>query len=198
METDKAKPKLLLHVCCAVCGAYLTEILKKDFDPIVFFYNPNIQHQEEYEKRKTSAQKLAEVYGIEFIEGHYNTDNWFEKVKGFENEPEGGARCTICFQMRLEETARMAKEKDIGFFTTTLAVSPFKNEVTTDELGTEISKEFSMRFIRSFDFDLSKKEIWQKTRSLAKEYKFYHQKYCGCEFGREQQMRGFNALNISR
>lgn len=183
-KATEDKAKLLLHVCCAVCGAYLVEILKKDFEPVIFFYNPNIHPEEEYSKRKASAQKLAEVYGIEFTEGNYDTGNWFEKVKGFEKEPEGGARCPICFTMRLEKTARIAREKNIGFFTTTLAVSPYKNEATTDQLGTDIAANFQLRFVKSSDFNQTKNDIWQKTRKLAREYKFYHQKYCGCVFGR--------------
>lgn len=180
METDPTKPKLMLHVCCAICGAYLTEILQKEFQPILFYHNPNIHPKEEYEKRKEAGQKLAQIYHLEFIEGIYDPDNWFKAIKGFEVEPEGGKRCPVCFKMRLLETAMAAQKRKIEIFTTTLAVSPYKNEILTDIIGEEIAKNLSLRFLKSSEFDQSKKEIWQKTRLLARKYGFYHQKYCGC------------------
>jgi len=186
METSQEKPKLLLHTCCAVCGAYLAEILKNKFTPVIFFCNPNIHPAEEYAKRKKSALKLAEIYNIDFIEDKYDPSKWFENVKGLEKEPEGGARCPVCFAARLRKTAELAKEKNIRFFTTTLAVSPYKNEKIINESGKKIAGKYSLAFIASTDFDQTKQEIWNKTRQLAKEYKFYHQKYCGCEFSIKQ------------
>lgn len=182
METTRNKPKLLLHTCCAVCGAYLTEILKEKFTPVIYFSNPNIHPAEEYENRKNSAQKLAEIYNIEFAKDKYEPENWFQEIKGFEKEPEGGKRCPVCFAMRLKRTAGLAKEKNIEFFTTTLAVSPYKNEKIINELGKKIAKVNSLAFISSSDFNQTKQEIWKKTRSLAREFGFYHQKYCGCEY----------------
>ncbi len=182
MPINQDKPKLLLHTCCAVCGAYLTEILKNKFTPVIFFYNPNIHPIEEYEKRKNSALKLAEIYKIDFIEDKYDPDKWFRCIAGMEKEPEGGARCPVCFEIRLRRTAELAKEKNIPNFTTTLAVSPYKNEKIINELGKKIAGDLSLAFVASTDFNQTKQEIWKKTRELAREYKFYHQKYCGCEF----------------
>jgi epoxyqueuosine reductase len=175
--------KIILHTCCAVCGAYLCELLKNQFkEVLIYFYNPNIYPKEEYEKRLTSAKKLAEVYDLEFIEGEYDYENWLERIKGMEKEPEGGKRCPICFAMRLEKTAQLAKDKKCGYFTTTLAMSPYKNEKLTDEIGEIIAEENSVRFLESTELNQSKQDIWKKTRELAKKMEFYHQKYCGCQF----------------
>jgi len=178
--------KIVLHTCCAVCGAYSAELLKSKFSQIlIYFYNPNIQPKEEYEKRKESAEKLAEIYHLEFEEGEYEPNKWFEKIKGFEDEPEGGRRCPICFETRLRKTAELTRERGFEHFSTTLAVSPYKNEKIIDELGQKIAAEFNLKFLASSDLGEDKKEIWQKTKELAKKYGFYHQKYCGCVFSQK-------------
>ena len=177
------KSKIVLHTCCAVCGAYLCELLKEQFgEVLIYFYNPNIYPREEYEKRLASAKKLAEIYKMEFVEGEYDNENWLEKIKGLENEPEGGKRCPVCFAMRLEKTAQLAKERGFEYFTTTLAVSPYKDEKTTDELGEKIANEFGIKFLKSVELNQEKKEIWNKTREASRKMEFYHQKYCGCQF----------------
>ncbi|MDD5430830.1 MAG: epoxyqueuosine reductase QueH [Candidatus Pacebacteria bacterium] len=174
------KPKILIHTCCAVCGAYLTEIFKENYEPVILFYNPNIYPKEEYEKRKESAVKLAEIYGVEFIEGEYDDKNWAEKIKGLEGEKEGGKRCPVCFEIRLAKTAEGAKRNDIKYFSTTLAASPYKNEKLINEIGQRIAKENDLEFIK-IDF-ADKKDIWDKSRKLAKDFNFYHQNYCGCAY----------------
>ncbi|MDD5547828.1 MAG: epoxyqueuosine reductase QueH [Candidatus Pacebacteria bacterium] len=172
--------KILIHTCCAVCGAYLTEVLKADYEPVIFFYNPNIHPREEYEKRKESAVKLAEIYKAEFVEGDYDDKNWTDKIKGLEGEKEGGKRCTVCFEMRLQKTAEEAKRRGIKYFATTLAVSPYKNEKLINEIGQRIAKENGLEFITINSAD--KKDIWDKSRKLAKDFNFYHQNYCGCTY----------------
>lgn len=179
-----AKSKLLLHTCCAVCAAYLSEILKSRFEPAIFFYNPNIQPEEEYKKRKEAAENLAEIYQLDFQEGACETAEWFDEVRGLEQEPEGGKRCEICFKMRLLKTASAAKAQNINYFATTLSASPYKNEGIIDRIGQDIAAEFGIHFVKSTDFNLNKKELWQKTRELAKKYNFYHQNYCGCLFSK--------------
>lgn len=183
MEQGENK-KLILHVCCAVCGAYLCELLKGRFKEIViYFYNPNIWPKKEYEKRKESAKKLAEIYGLEFIEGEYDIENWNQKIKGLEGELEGGKRCPVCFEMRLRKTAEFAKQRGFDYFATTLAVSPYKSEKVVDEIGGALAQEFGINYLSTAIIgDLNKTEIWQKTRELAKKFEFYHQKYCGCSF----------------
>jgi predicted adenine nucleotide alpha hydrolase (AANH) superfamily ATPase len=183
MESKKEKSKIVLHTCCAVCGAYLCELLKNQFSEVlIYFYNPNIYPKEEYEKRLASVKKLAEVYEMEFVEGEYDDKNWLERVKGLENEPEGGERCPVCFAMRLEKTVQLAKDKGFEYFTTTLAMSPYKDEKITDELGEKIAKELGIHFLKSTELEQEKKEVWNKNRELARKMEFYHQKYCGCQF----------------
>lgn len=170
----------------------MTEILKTKFAPAIYFYNPNIHPEEEYEKRKNSAKKLAEIYQIEFMEEAYDPEKWFESVKNLEEEPEGGKRCPICFETRLLKTAKIAQKRKIKNFTTTLAVSPYKNENIINRIGHKAAKDFSVNFIKLTDLDKQesasggstflKQKIWQKSRELARKYSFYHQKYCGCIF----------------
>jgi len=125
------KPKLMLHVCCAVCGAFMVDFLKDKYDMSLFFYNPNIHPEEEYLKRKESALKLANIYSIDFIEGEYDKDSWFGKIKGLEQEQEGGKRCLVCFEERLLKTASASEE----YFSTTLSLSPYKDENAINNIG---------------------------------------------------------------
>lgn len=180
------KPTIVIHICCAICGAYLCETLKEKYNIILFFYNPNIHPLDEYEKRRDSAKKLAEIYNIEFIEGKYEPEKWLNEVKGLENEPEGGKRCPVCFKMRLLQTALLAKEKNAQYFLTTLAASPFKDENTVNQIGEQLANEFKLKFLKLSELNEDKKQIWQKTRALAKQYNFYHQKYCGCTFSQRK------------
>lgn len=180
-ETEQ-KPKLVLHICCAICGAYLSELLKDRFEIIYYYYNPNIHPEEEYEKRKASVQQLAAIYGSEFIEGDYEVQEWYKSIAGFEGEPEGGKRCPLCFRLRIERTAKLALAKGATHFTTTLATSPYKNEDIIGAIGTSIAHETGLTFLTMSDFGEPKKDIWAKTRVLAKQHAFYHQNYCGCTF----------------
>ncbi len=163
--------KITVHVCCAVCGAALVDYLKEKYDPEIFFFNPNVYPREEYEKRKEAVKKLAKISNVPFIEGEYDNNKWLERVKGLEKEKEGGKRCDVCFKMRLEEAAKR------GLFTSTLALSPHKNEETIEKLGKELGEYLSIK-----DLSIDKKAFWQKTRELARKNNFYHQKYCGCQF----------------
>lgn len=182
------KPKILLHVCCAICGAALTDLLKDKYDIVILFYNPNIHPKEEYEKRRGSVKKLTEIYNLQFIEGEYDDKNWLEVVKGLEYEPEGGARCTVCFKMRLKKAAEFAKAQNCTGFLTTLSMSPYKNEEQINMIGKDVAEKFGLQFLTAQDLagaeDVKefKKKVWQKSRELAKKYEFYHQKYCGCMF----------------
>ena len=182
MNALKQKPKLVLHICCAICGAYLSELLKDRFEIVYYYYNPNIHPAEEYEKRKASVQQLAAIYHSEFIEGDYEVQEWYKAIAGFEGEPEGGKRCPLCFRMRIAKTATLALAKGATHFTTTLATSPYKNEDIIGAIGTSIANEYGLTFLTMSDFGESKKDIWAKTRKLAKEHNFYHQNYCGCTF----------------
>lgn len=176
------KPKIIIHVCCAVCGAALVELLKERLEPIVFFYNPNIYPQLEYERRKQSAETLASNNSLEFIEGTYENDIWLKQVKGLEKELEGGKRCDVCFAMRLQKAAELTKNSGAAYFTSTLFLSPYKNDFLINKIGEQIGKQFDLSFLTIQDLSISKKEFWQKTREVARKNNFYHQKYCGCVF----------------
>jgi len=178
------KQKILVHLCCAICGVALIEKLRENFEPTIFFYNPNIYPAEEYNKRKEAVVELAEIYGIDFVEGKYDTENWMEKVKGKEQEPEQGSRCYDCFEMRLEKSAEFAKENGFEIFTTSLFVSPFKNEKVVNEVGKKVSEKSGIKFLEMEGVIENKTENWKKTRELSKKYNFYSQKYCGCIFSK--------------
>ncbi len=181
---QNTRPSLLLQCCCAPCSSAVLERLVKHFDVTVYFYNPNIHPQAEYEKRLSQFPKLlsAESYQtVKTLDAHYNPDAFFEAVKGLENEPEGGARCTECFQLRLEQTAKTAKELDFDYFTTTLTVSPHKNAALLNEIGMRLGIEYGVRFLPS---DFKKKEGYKRSIELSKAFDLYRQTDCGCIFSK--------------
>jgi hypothetical protein len=178
------KPKILVHICCAICAVALIEKLKETFEPVLFYYNPNIYPEDEYEKRRQSVVKMAEIYGVELFEGNYEPEVWQQKIKGKEHEPERGARCYDCFEVRLQKAAELAKDQGIKIFTTSLFVSPFKNENQVDLAGENIAKAANIKYLAMSEILDNKSENWKKTRELAKKYNFYSQKYCGCKFSR--------------
>jgi hypothetical protein len=177
-----AKPKILVHICCAICAVALIEKLKENFEPVLFYYNPNIYPEDEYEKRRQSVVKMAQIYGLELVEGNYEPEVWQDKTKGKEQEPERGARCYDCFELRLQKTAQLAKEQGIKIFTTSLFVSPFKDEKQVDLAGKNIARNANIKYLAMAEILTDKSENWKKTRELAKKHDFFFQKYCGCKF----------------
>ena len=183
------RPALLLHSCCGPCSTAVIERLAPDYDITVFFYNPCITDVDEYEKRKENQIKFIEAYNlhtegrysIHFLEGEYEPDRYYQLTAGYSNEPEGGKRCAVCFRMRLEETAKMAKRKGYRLFTTTLTVSPHKNYPQISAIGKELEKKWGIEFL---DMDFKKKAGFQRSIQLSKEYGLYRQNYCGCEFSK--------------
>jgi len=144
-------PKLLLHICCVGCGVYAAQLLKQDYDVILFFYNPNIWPEEEYEKRLAEAKKVAAEFKLELVIGDYDHDNWLTAVSGHETDPEKGGRCSICYKFRLDAASAMAKELNCDFLTTTLTTSPHKNALTINEIGEQAAKKYGLNFlIRDF------------------------------------------------
>jgi len=176
------KPKLLLHFCCANCGAVPIEILKQDFDLTLFWFNPNIQPREEYEKRLKDGEKLAIITGLEIIKEFYQPADWFKEIKDLEKEPEGGKRCKKCFQMRLEKTAQKAKELKFEFFATALTVGPQKKAEIINNFGNQLSEKYQIAF---FSADFKKKDGFKKSLEFSKKYDFYRQNYCGCIYSKE-------------
>ncbi|HNV97411.1 MAG TPA: epoxyqueuosine reductase QueH [bacterium] len=171
--------KLLLHVCCAPCSAYVIDQLQKDYDVILFYFNPNIYPEIEYEIRKNESENYAKKLNINFVEKKIDHNIWLEKIKGFENEPERGKRCFICYKYRLEETAKYAEENGFDIFTSTLSISPHKDSAMINQAGYEVSKTFNMEYLES---DWKKDGGFKKSCEISKENDFYRQNYCGCEF----------------
>ena len=183
IESTGEKPVLLLQCCCAPCSSAVLERLKEHFDLKLYFYNPNIYPEEEYYKRLAQFEKLLEKTeypnGIETVRARYNQEEFFEAVKGLENEKEGGKRCTQCFILRLEETAEKAKEIGADYFCTTLTVSPHKNAELLNQIGIKTGEKYGVKFLQS---DFKKKEGYKRSTELSKEYDLYRQNYCGCKF----------------
>lgn len=178
------RPKLLLHSCCGPCSTTVLSFLESFFDIIVYYYNPNIEPVEEYEKRKNEQIRFIKEFNkpsITFLEGLYENDKFRECSNGLENELEGGARCVSCFKLRLEETALKAKELNCDYFGTTLTVSPHKNSKIINEIGKHLEEKYKIKFLYS---DFKKKDGYKKSIILSKEYNLYRQDYCGCLFGR--------------
>ncbi len=178
-------PRLLLHGCCAPCSSYVLEYLSRYFEITLFYYNPNITSREEYEHRTAEARRLVSeldtVYPIAFQEGDWDPDRFFASVRGLEGEPEGGARCRVCFRLRLDEAARVAQVGNYDFFTTTLSISPLKNAAVLNEIGEEVGAIYGVRHLPS---DFKKRGGYQRSVVLSREHDLYRQDYCGCIFSR--------------
>ena len=179
------KPKLLLHSCCGPCSTAVVTQLVEDYAVTVFFYNPNIGPQEEYLLRLENQKRFLSEYdptgSIGFIEGDYDSENYYEAVNGLEDEKEGGARCTECFRLRLERTAKLAAELGFDLFTTTLTVSPHKNAELINAIGEDLAQENGVPWLNS---NFKKKDGYLRSIRLSKEYGLYRQNYCGCIFSR--------------
>ncbi len=176
-------PALLLHSCCAPCSSYVLEYLSQYFQITVFYYNPNIYPQEEYAYRVKEQQQLIRrlpmKHPASFIEGSYDTARFYDTVKGMERQPEGGARCTACYELRLREAAEYAKRLGADYFTTTLSISPMKDAYRLNEIGGRLAREYGVDYLYS---DFKKKNGYLRSTQLSKEYGMYRQDYCGCIF----------------
>lgn len=188
------RPRLLLHSCCGPCSSYVTEYLTKYFDLTVFYFNPNIYPPAEYLLRLDTQKSLLDATGwASLMPGEYDHAQFLQAVTGLESEPEGGARCIPCFRIRLEETARLAKELGFPFFGTTLTVSPHKNAPLINEIGVEMGEKYGVRWLPS---DFKKKEGYKRSITLSKEYNLYRQNYCGCEFSLRDALNSEKEKNI--
>lgn len=181
------KPSLLLHSCCGPCSSSVVERLAGEFNVTVFFYNPCITAEEEYRKRREAQIKFIEAFNAEridlqdiaFIEGTYEPGAFLEMVRGHEQDPEGGARCALCFRQRIEKTAETAMIKGCDFFGTTLTVSPHKNYEIISGIGREIALRYGLSFL---DRDFKKQDGFKRSIELSKKYNLYRQNYCGCRY----------------
>lgn len=178
-------PALLLHACCAPCSSYCLEYLSQYFKIYIYFYNPNISDKEEYLYRLDEEKRLISQVNyknsVELIESEYDSKDFFEYTKGLEKEPEGGARCKKCFELRLKKTVEKAKELSVDYFTTTLTISPLKNAQLLNEIGIQIAEKYGVKWLYS---DFKKKEGYKRSIELSKIYNLYRQDYCGCVFSK--------------
>lgn len=180
------KRTLLLHSCCAPCSSACLERLIEDFDITVFYFNPNINESEEYYLRLNEQKRfLQRVYGdrVKLLEGRYKSSEFFEIAKGLEKIPEGGERCYKCYEQRLEETAKTAKERGFDFFCSTLTVSPYKNSEWINEIGERLGKKHGVEFLPN---DFKKREGYKRSVELSAEHELYRQNYCGCIYSKYQ------------
>ena len=188
-QVEIRKNRLLLHSCCGPCSTACIERVLADYKVSIFFYNPCITDKEEYEKRKDAQIKFLNAFNenlpeedkVEFIEGEYLPEEFFEVAAEYADEPEGGLRCTECFKLRLDRTARAALRMGYDIFGTTLTVSPHKNYNLISAIGCEIGSKYNVEFL---DMDFKKKAGFQRSIQMSKEYELYRQNYCGCEFSK--------------
>ncbi len=196
-KQNKKIPTLLLHVCCGPCSSSVLERLASYFEITIYYYNPNISPMEEYKKRVEEVKRfLREIKAenkIHFIEGKYDNEIFENLAKGLENEPEGGARCVKCYYLRLEETAKVAKENNFDYFTTTLSVSPYKNASKLNEIGRLLEDKYDTHYLVS---DFKKKDGYKRSIELSKEYNLYRQDYCGCIYSKKEREEYEKSKNI--
>ena len=188
--SEKKVPRLFLHSCCAPCSSYVLEYLSEYFEITVFYYNPNIFPEAEFEKRIHEQEKLIRElpakHTIQFQAGNYDSEKFYEMAKGLERIPEGGERCFKCYELRLRETAKLAKEGDYEYFTTTLSISPLKNAQKLNEIGERLTGEYGVSYLVS---DFKKKNGYKRSTELSKIYGLYRQNYCGCIYSKNQRER---------
>ena len=173
--------KLLLHTCCAPCsGSIILSIQASGIDFTIFFYNPNIHPQKEYEIRKEENIRFAEKCGVPIVDAEYDTDNWYTRAKGMEFEPERGSRCAVCFDMRMERTALYAYENDFDTIATSLGISRWKDLNQVNEAGKNAASKYEG--LTYWDYNWRKNGGAACNMEICKNEKFYQQEYCGCAF----------------
>lgn len=190
-STDSApkKPSLLLQACCCPCSSHCLEVLADHFDITVFFYNPNIDEKDEFQKRLDELYRFTKeadfALDVKVVEGPYESEVFYEMAKGREDLPERGARCYDCYELRLRKTAEYAKEQGFDYFSTTLSISPYKNAEWLNEIGLRLEKEYRASTFLFSDF--KKKNGYKRSIELSEEYGLYRQDYCGCVFSKRDR-----------
>ena len=182
IDSLSGKKKLLMHSCCGPCSSACIERLKDYFDITIIYYNPNIEPEEEYIKRKKEQIRLLKEWNIDFLECDYDNQEFRLKTECLANELEGGKRCSVCFGIRLKYTALKAKKLGYDYFTTTLTVSPHKNSSLINRIGEAIGKTLGIKFLYA---DFKKREGYKRSIELAKQYDLYRQDYCGCLYSKD-------------
>ena len=197
LETPNGQNRLLLHSCCAPCAGEIMEaVYASDMETTVFFYNPNIHPIEEYEIRKRENKRFCDQLGFEFVDVDYDKENWFKRIKGLEDEPERGDRCTKCFDMRFERSALYAHENDFPLFTTTLGISRWKDLDQVNDSGLRAAKPYKNLIF--WDLNWRKKGGSSRMIEISKREEFYQQEYCGCVYSLRDTNRWRKENNRSR
>ena len=183
------RPRLLLHACCAPCSSAVLERLAEYFELSLLYYNPNIAPPAEYHRREAELERFVEQAGFSYpvIELPYDPQAFYTAVQGLEQEPEKGARCTVCYRLRLEQTARYAADHGFAWFCTTLSISPLKDPVRINEIGQELAAQYGLHWLPS---EFRKREGYKRSLTLSAEYGLYRQEYCGCVFSRRAREEG--------
>ena len=183
---QKQGNKLLLHACCAPCSSYVLEYLTNYFYITILYYNPNIYPKEEFDKRYQELSRLIKDLphnnSISLIEGRYDYNEFLNIAKGLESVPEGGERCFKCYELRMREAAKYAKEHNFDYFTTTLSISPYKNSNKLNEIGKKLEDELGVKYLYA---DFKKKNGYKRSIELSREYNLYRQDYCGCIYSKK-------------
>ena len=184
------RKKLLLHACCGPCSSYVLEYLNKYFDITIYYYNPNIDTREEFDKRTEEVNRLINeadfAKGAKLIVAPYEKELFDALASGLEDEPEGGARCKKCYYLRLRKTCEYAKENGYDYFTTTLSISPYKDADALNEIGKKLSEEFNINYLYS---DFKKKNGYKRSIELSHIFNLYRQDYCGCVYSKKERER---------
>ena len=181
LKTPNGESRLLLHSCCAPCaGEVMEAVAASDIDTTVYFYNPNIHPIEEYELRKEENKRYCEALDIRFIDADYDKDNWFDRIKGLEDEPERGKRCTKCFDMRFERSALFAHENNFSLYATTLGISRWKDLDQVNNSGLRAANRYDN--LTFWDFNWRKQGGSSRMIEISKREEFYQQEYCGCVY----------------
>lgn len=189
IEREDSTPSLLLHSCCAPCSSYTIEYLSNYFSITVLYYNPNISEQAEYEKRMAEQIRLINSLPVKnkvsFMDCVYDSKEFFDIARGYEDCREGGERCFRCYRLRLEKTAETAKKNNFDYFCTTLSISPLKNAQRINEIGFDLAEKYGVAWLPS---DFKKREGYKRSIELSKQFELYRQNYCGCVYSKTAQM----------
>ena len=179
------RPRLLLHSCCGPCSSYVLEYLTRYFEVFLSYYNPNIQPREEYDLRlENQLCVLGRIPGVTLVPCGYDGGAYDEAVRGLEDEPEGGARCTECFKLRLDFAAREAKRLGCDYFATTLTVSPHKDAQRINAIGEDLAGKYGVKWLPG---DFKKRDGYTRSIELSREFGLYRQNYCGCLYSKTEE-----------
>lgn len=188
LQAEGKRPLLALHSCCAPCSSAVLERLHEAFELVVFYYNPNISPKAEFRHRVQEQARLIEAMplreDVRMVEGEYDPENFYARVRGYEDAPEGAERCTICFEMRLRRTAEFARSIGAQYFTTTLSISPLKDAARLNAIGGALAEELGVNYLFS---DFKKKDGYRRSCVLSEEYNLYRQDFCGCVFSKRER-----------